>query len=762
MAKPVNRPFQQYMENFYYKYKRYIPNAYDETYTLLEKVDKLIDDMNDMGLLVNDVVDLWKQVMDWVMDEGLTESVHDKLDEMVADGTFDKIINEELFATKADKDVLDRFMNETNYEMNLKAPINTVWGMDSLSQDVKEAMTGGSVPVVGENAITNVNIVNGQVSPNKTSFFKPTRNLFNKYNTLRNKVIGPLTGAIVDGENRWVSERMELKPNTTYKRNDYGVTAFYDQNGTFISSTDEYTFRTTGNTKYTRIDTNNINTCQLEEGEVTTEYIGYYSSLENDVNVYDDNLDYISEWGALNLPIRIETNPIRIIIPFNVSVFTSKERIRVPTTNNEDYVLNLNPQSGNWIVLFNKRSRSFSLVRYEEAIGNFNPNSYLVIGVMFASELTFSTMSPYYIGKHRFGIDVDSSWGALNLPIRIETNPMRVIIPYNVSVYSAKERIRVPTTNTRDYVFNIDPPNNNWVILYDKELRTFSVTLYDPVVGIYNPNSYIVVGIFFASQQVLSSLTPYYINGHLYGINVQQQSQDNPAYPKTMTWGNEYLHSYYKKLLNNDNILMSWAGDSTTEQTSSISNPAHRRNALGKKIVTKGGFSDSQITSLNKGHGGNTTLDWLNQWLDEDMAQNPDLYILGYGLNDGGTNYFGGTIQDRVTGFETRLRNGLNKIRNTLNKKATDMAIILCMPVATNDPTNRRTVTDWNNHIRPVIQKACRDYQCAFIDLTSYEYDRTYSSSWSSNGDNVHPDAVSTIDYMSLFKPLLLPTLFEK
>ena len=47
-----------------------------------------------------------------------------------------------------------------------------VFGMVNMGQDIKEAMTGGSVAVVGVNSVLNENIVDGQISAKKTDFVK--------------------------------------------------------------------------------------------------------------------------------------------------------------------------------------------------------------------------------------------------------------------------------------------------------------------------------------------------------------------------------------------------------------------------------------------------------------------------------------------------------------------------------------------------------------------------------------------------------------
>ena len=97
MDKPQITKFEKFAEMTLSKYERYLPTAFDESLTLLEKMNKLIEFLNRMGLLVNDVVENWNTVMEWVMNDGLTQSVYDKLDQMVADGTMDKIINHQIF-----------------------------------------------------------------------------------------------------------------------------------------------------------------------------------------------------------------------------------------------------------------------------------------------------------------------------------------------------------------------------------------------------------------------------------------------------------------------------------------------------------------------------------------------------------------------------------------------------------------------------------------------------------------------------------------
>jgi hypothetical protein len=97
MAKPVISGFNEMAELLIQKYERYLPTAFDESLSLLEKVNKIIQYLNETGVLVNGVVTQWNEVMEWVMNEGLEEEVNERLDEMTADGTLDAIINQNIF-----------------------------------------------------------------------------------------------------------------------------------------------------------------------------------------------------------------------------------------------------------------------------------------------------------------------------------------------------------------------------------------------------------------------------------------------------------------------------------------------------------------------------------------------------------------------------------------------------------------------------------------------------------------------------------------
>ena len=98
--------------------------------------------------------------------EHLTEEIEKILDKYLVDGKFNinikEKVNEFLENNQEIKNITSQLDNKANKD--------EIFSMANMGQDVKEAMTGGSVAVVGRNAILKENIVNGQVVPEKTNF----------------------------------------------------------------------------------------------------------------------------------------------------------------------------------------------------------------------------------------------------------------------------------------------------------------------------------------------------------------------------------------------------------------------------------------------------------------------------------------------------------------------------------------------------------------------------------------------------------------
>lgn len=70
-----------------HQYERYLPTAFDESLTLLEKVNKIIHYIGEYTEVTNDLIDLWNELVEWIKNEGLEELVNKKLEEWLEDGT---------------------------------------------------------------------------------------------------------------------------------------------------------------------------------------------------------------------------------------------------------------------------------------------------------------------------------------------------------------------------------------------------------------------------------------------------------------------------------------------------------------------------------------------------------------------------------------------------------------------------------------------------------------------------------------------------
>lgn len=114
--------------------------------------------------------------------ENVERVTNEELDKWVQDGTFDRLINEKALTT------VNHRIDETNEALMHKANKDEIFSMANMGQDIREAMTGGSVAVVGSYSVGQQNIVDGSVGPSKLDKYT---NLINKDNVELNKVISP-------------------------------------------------------------------------------------------------------------------------------------------------------------------------------------------------------------------------------------------------------------------------------------------------------------------------------------------------------------------------------------------------------------------------------------------------------------------------------------------------------------------------------------------------------------------------------------------
>lgn len=92
--------------------ERYLPSAFDDSLSYLEKLNKVIHYMNELGEITEQMMGNWNEVYRWVMNEGLDETIGGRLREWLDNGTFDRIINQNIFNELNGK--IDRIIIEVN------------------------------------------------------------------------------------------------------------------------------------------------------------------------------------------------------------------------------------------------------------------------------------------------------------------------------------------------------------------------------------------------------------------------------------------------------------------------------------------------------------------------------------------------------------------------------------------------------------------------------------------------------------------------
>lgn len=116
-------------------YTRYLPTAFDDTLSILDKVNKVLVTLNQIGELSNNVLDQWTQVMNWILSDGLDAGINTILQGMQTDGTLAKIINQDIFTllnNEVNQNTSDIAINKTNITANSNAITNLTTSLNNL------------------------------------------------------------------------------------------------------------------------------------------------------------------------------------------------------------------------------------------------------------------------------------------------------------------------------------------------------------------------------------------------------------------------------------------------------------------------------------------------------------------------------------------------------------------------------------------------------------------------------------------------------
>ena len=132
--------------------------------TILPQINEDVEKIEELTTLCNNLKDYVDNYFDNL---DVQEEINNKLDSMVEDGTLKSILNNELFTeinNKILQNTLDISANTTAIEGKVSQGEGNSITMEMLTQDVREALTGGSTAVVAEDSVDTDNIVDGAVT----------------------------------------------------------------------------------------------------------------------------------------------------------------------------------------------------------------------------------------------------------------------------------------------------------------------------------------------------------------------------------------------------------------------------------------------------------------------------------------------------------------------------------------------------------------------------------------------------------------------
>jgi lysophospholipase L1-like esterase len=167
MTKPELTSFSSITPLIIQQYEKYLPTAFDDSLTHLEKMNKIMDTLNQIGILSNSVTAKWNEVNEWLLNEGISDEVDQHFQKYVDDGTFEGLINGSILA-----DLQTQVSQKVSIEQVRQSTTSFPIEYSELGQSVKTAITGGSVAVVGNMGVDKEQIKTGSVSPRAVSFFK--------------------------------------------------------------------------------------------------------------------------------------------------------------------------------------------------------------------------------------------------------------------------------------------------------------------------------------------------------------------------------------------------------------------------------------------------------------------------------------------------------------------------------------------------------------------------------------------------------------
>lgn len=142
-------------------YERYLPNAFDESLSILQKINKVIQQLNMIGEISNRLVEQWNELMEWIVGNGLTDIVSAEFDKRIQDGTFDELIYRIVGnLTELETENKTDLVKAINEIFNISTQNNqNIGNMEELTTDDKSTLVNAINEIETQTNINNQTVI---------------------------------------------------------------------------------------------------------------------------------------------------------------------------------------------------------------------------------------------------------------------------------------------------------------------------------------------------------------------------------------------------------------------------------------------------------------------------------------------------------------------------------------------------------------------------------------------------------------------------
>lgn len=359
--------------------------AYD-----FKSLTKQTDEASNRGKFYTDFEDVDPNVLhqisdltEWIRTKGKGSDVREVIAQLFErtwlEGTKEGNANMEVAKARGEfENLADRLENILSEAQQGKIP------MDRLAQDVKEAMTGGSVAVVGKNAVQTENIVNRSVDWSKTDFIEPSEQLFD--------ISHP------DDE----SDRLLIDAGRTVNTTGYFTTHAIFAVGQVTANYVRAYVLYSGNGSVAQYQNTNNNLATVTINLLAGQYVRFSlsSGYKNQIMV---------NRGSILLPLK----------PFELKL---KDDIKIGAANDTDHIGQIIAQLGNQ--LFDKNKISKDKLLLETDGRSISMSNYFVsegIQMTQTEKVTLSNIRVYvlkdYLGRYKTGANTGNNSAVITIDV---------------------------------------------------------------------------------------------------------------------------------------------------------------------------------------------------------------------------------------------------------------------------------------------------------------------------------------------------------